>query len=578
MLRKTLISLLVASLAACTAPERRDTYDAINSEMDKAAQATPRAATPDAVSAALLPPLQIELPIPPQPMEERFDVSFNNVPAAQFFMAIVSGTRYNMLVHPDVRGTISANLKDVTVLEALEAIRDLYGYDYRVEGNRISVRPAGLQTQVFQVNYLTGSRRGSTELRVTSTSVADVNPQGNNSQSNSYNSANNSAQNPNQNQNQTGAGRDSSKVSTEQEADFWTELQAALVAIVGGNGNGRSVVISPHSGVIVVRAMPEELRSVGSYLKAAQLSVGRQVILEAKIIEVQLNEAYQTGINWAGFRTHADSPASFGLLAPGTALAPLGAGGATSSLNNPGTIGATPGCCINTPSTGAGSLFGLALQTSNFAALLSFLESQGNVHVLSSPRIATLNNQKAVLKIGTDEFFVTNVSTTTTTGTSTVTTPSVTLQPFFSGVVLDVTPQIDDRGNVILHVRPSVSQVQTVNKSIDLGTGGNLRLPLAASNTSETDSIVRGRDGQVVAIGGLMRQATRSDRSGLPGAGDGPGLGALFRNTSQLSQKSELVILLKPTIVQDDADWAQDILGSQQRIQKLAPQERAKRQ
>lgn len=574
MVRKTISALVVASLAACAAPAKRETYDMINAELSRAVEANTQSAAPEAVAAALLPPLQIEVPKATQPLEERFNVTFNNVPAAQFFMAIVSGTRYNMLVHPDVKGTISANLKDVTVLEALEAIRDLYGYDYRLDGNRITVRPAGLQTQVFQVNYLMGNRRGSSELRVTSTTVSDVGSTGTGSQ-NSQGVGSAGATSDASGAQHTRSGRESSKVSTDSDSNFWTDLKVALDAIVGTGQQGRSVVISPQSGIVVVRAMPEELRNVSTYLKASQLSVARQVILEAKILEVQLNEAYQSGVNWAAFRTSSGSPASIGFASSGTALAPLGAGNAASALATPGTVGvgATPGSSFSAASSAAGSLFGLAFQTSNFAALISFLESQGNVHVLSSPRIATLNNQKAVLKIGTDEFFVTNVSTTTTTGTATVTTPSVTLQPFFSGVVLDVTPQIDERGYIILHVRPSVSQVETVNKSIDLGTGGSLRLPLASSNTSETDSIVRGRDGQIVAIGGLMRQATTSARSQVPGVGSAPGVGALFGNSNQLTQKRELVILLKPTIVQDDSGWSQDILDTQQRIQRLAPRE-----
>ena len=105
-------------------------------------------------------------------LEERFNLTFNNVPANQFFMAIVSGTRYNMLVHPDVVGTISANLKDVTLFEALDAIRELYGYDYKVDGTRIVIKPLTLQTSVFQVNYLTGSRKGASDTRVSSGSVS----------------------------------------------------------------------------------------------------------------------------------------------------------------------------------------------------------------------------------------------------------------------------------------------------------------------------------------------------------------------------------------------------------------------
>ncbi|GIZ52437.1 pilus (MSHA type) biogenesis protein MshL [Noviherbaspirillum aridicola] len=563
-MQRKILAILIASLTGCaTQPPGTATFDLINDEMSKAAKVAP--AQPDAVAAALLPPMQIEVPKPRQPLEERFSLAFNNVPAAQFFMSLVSGTPYNMLVHPEVSGTISANLKDVTLFEALDAIRELYGYDYTVDGRRIVIKPLTLQTKVFHVNYLTGARRGSSDTRVSSGSVGDVQPS-----STTSNATNTSTS--------AGGGTartvESAKVSTALVSDFWGELRASLEAIVGGSTEGRSVVVSPQAGVVVVRAMPDELRNVASYLKATQLSVDRQVILEAKILEVQLNDSYQTGVNWAAFRTHGNSRGSLGLISPGAGLTTLGAGGTPNAITSAGStaIGAVPGTSLVAPVAAAGSMFGLAFQTSNFAALISFLETQGTVHVLSSPRIATLNNQKAVLKVGTDEFFVTNVSATTTTGTSTTTTPSVTLQPFFSGVVLDVTPQIDDRGNIILHVHPSVSQVSTVNKSIDLGSlGGSLNLPLASSNTSETDSVVRGQDGQIVAIGGLMRQATVSDRSQIPGAGNVPGVGNLFRNTSQTVQKRELVILLKPTIVQGGGNWSQDILESQQRMQRLDP-------
>jgi MSHA biogenesis protein MshL len=574
MMRKIISGFIITGLAGCAAPTKHETYDLINAELGKAAHATVKPAEPDAVAAALLPPLQIEVPKAPGPAEERFSVAFNNVPAAQFFMALVAGTRYNMLVHPDVSGSISANLKDVTLFEALDAIRDLYGYDYKVEGNRIVVRPPSLQTRVFQVNYLTGQRNGTSNIRVTSTSVADVGAVSN-TVNNGYNP---SVQNPLPQQGNLPPGaRDTSKISTISNSDFWAELKMALEAIVGGDKagdkEGRSVVISPQSGVVVVRGMPDELRNVSAYLKATQLSVGRQVILEAKILEVQLSEGSQTGINWSAFRTGGNSALSGGIISPGATLTRLPISSSSSStLASTGSLGivGTPGTNLATAPNAVGTLFGLAFQTSNFAALLSFLESQGTVHVLSSPRIATLNNQKAVLKIGVDEFFVTNVSTTTTTGTTTTTSPSVTLQPFFSGVVLDVTPQIDERNNIILHIHPSVSQVETVNKTIDLGTGGSLVLPLASSNTSETDSVVKGRDGQIVAIGGLMRQASSSDRSQLPGAGNLPVLGALFRNTAQATQKRELVILLKPTVVHDDT-WSQDVLQSEQRVQGMVP-------
>jgi MSHA biogenesis protein MshL len=569
---KTLFVIVIASLVGCasSSSSKNDTYDLINAEMRKAAQVNLPPTQPDAVAAALLPPLQIDMPKVRQPREERFSLAFNNVAANQFFMALVTGTRYNMLVHPDVIGTISANLKDVTLFEALDAIRELYGYDYKVEGTRIVIKPLTMQTKVFQVNYLTGNRTGTSNTRVISSSVSDSNTGGSQHGNNSSN--NNSNQNPNGGQNPSGAGTsralESSRISTASTSDFWSELKTALEAIVGTDKEGRSIVISPQSGVVVVRAMPDELRNVSAYLKATQLSVDRQVILEAKILEVQLSDSSQTGVNWAAFRSGQNSRASGGFISPGSYV---GTSGVFNSGGNPA-ISGVAGSALGAVGAAGKSLFGLAFQTSNFAALISFLETQGTVHVLSSPRIATLNNQKAVLKVGTDEFFVTSVSSTTTTGTATTTTPTVTLQPFFSGVVLDVTPQIDESGNIILHVHPSVSQVSTVNKAIDLGSmGGSLNLPLASSDTSETDSVVRGQDGQIVAIGGLMRQSTVSDRSQVPGAGNVPGVGALFRNTSQTTYKRELVILLKPTVVQGNNNWSQDILESQQRIQNLDP-------
>ena len=125
------------------------------------------------------------------------------------------------------------------------------------------------------------------------------------------------------------------------------------------------------------------------------------------------------------------------------------------------------------------------------------------MNVLSSPRIATMNNQKAVIKVGTDEFFVTDISSTTVTGAATTTSPSIELTPFFSGVALDVTPQISEQGEITLHVHPSVSRVEDQIKSIEFGTDDTtLTVPLARSTVREADSIVRARNGQVVVIGG----------------------------------------------------------------------------
>ncbi|WP_189344536.1 pilus (MSHA type) biogenesis protein MshL [Undibacterium macrobrachii] len=572
-MKKIGLSVLLFSMVAGCAmpPSRQETYDLIKSEMSKATASKAKAAEPEAVAASLLPPLNVDLPPVRKPLEERFNLSFSNAPAAQFFMGIVAGTPYNMLVHPDVTGNISANLKDVTLFEALDAIRELYGYEYKVEGSRIYVKPLTLQTRVFQINYLASVRKGSSDIRVTSGSVADAILTGNPSANSSNGQGNTPTNAPSNGASQS---VNSSKINTTSNNDFWSELKASLDILAGSGQDGRQVVINPQSGVVVVRAMSDEIRNIAAYLKATQLSVDRQVILEAKILEVELNDQYQTGINWASFASLKSSPnsaASIGFLTPGTTLS-------TTRLTTDGTgIDTITGLNLGAASRAAGSLFGLAFQTSNFSALLSFLESQGSVHVLSSPRIATLNNQKAVLKVGKDEFFVTSLKTTpgvVSTGGNTAPTVSVEVQPFFSGVALDVTPQIDDEGNIILHVHPSVSKVTTIEKTVNAGTAGSVVLPLASSVVSETDSIVRGQNGRIVAIGGLMRQSNSDDRSQIPGAGEVPLLGGLFRNTNQISQKRELVILIRPTIVENDGAWEQDLLESQKRIEEMTPRSR----
>jgi MSHA biogenesis protein MshL len=288
---------------------------------------------------------------------------------------------------------------------------------------------------------------------------------------------------------------------------------------------------------------------VENYLKAVQVSIERQVMLEAKIVEVSLSKDAQTGINWGGFGKLGNGQLSIGSAAPGTSLS------GTGKLTGTDGTAIAPGVDLAAGALGRG-FYGLAFQAANFSALLNFLQTQGDVQVLSSPRIATLNNQKAVLKVGSDELYVTGVTTNTSTnGNNSTSSPSLTLQPFFSGISLDVTPQIDDAGNVMLHVHPTISTVSEKNKNIDLGSLGSFRLPLAASTVNETDSIVRVRDGQIVAIGGLMKTEMRDERTGLPVVSETPVIGGMFRQTATVMSKRELVIMLKPTVIHDDGVW-----------------------
>jgi len=549
-----LFAVLFLALAGCAQVKEKPTLPAIQEELRRAAAAPKPAPLPPAVAEALAPRSKLELPSAlasprsaAQPVEPRFDLAVNNASAQQVFMGIASGTRYSMLLHPEVAGSITVNLKDVSVPEAMSAIREMYGYDYRIDGSHIFVQPLTPQTRFYAIAYPTSIRQGKSELRVISGAVTD---------SNTSSGTGGSTTSTSSKQIET------SRLSTEQKSDFWGELQASVALLIGCTSPagaltcpaGRSLMVSPHTGMLAVRALPSEQRQVGEYLQAARVSVERQVMIEAKIIEVTLNEGAQSGINWAYFQhgKNFSKGADSNLLtlptpetAPGTSLGSLlGSGLAATS-------GAAAGTAANA------GVFGLALQTANFMALLNFLETQGNVQVLSSPRIAAINNQKAVLKVGTDDFFVTNVSTTTSTGSiGGTTTPNVTLQPFFSGISLDVTPQIDADGNIILHVHPAVSLVTTNERTVNLGTAvGSMTLPLASSTISETDSIVRLRDGEIAAIGGLMKRESRDTGSGVPGVSHIPGLGFLFKNSDASRLKQELVILLKPTLIKQQSDW-----------------------
>lgn len=521
---------LLSGCAALDRPLRTpDVSAAVRSELPAAA---PTAVVPSKVSDALAEPAPAPVALPPEP---RLDLLVNNAQAREVFLAIVADTRYSMLMHPDVAGTLSVTLRGVTVTEALEAIRDVYGYDFKIDGRRITVYAPTLQTRVFSINYPTSLRSGSSELRVSSGAMLQSSSTGTTASTANAGSA---VQQP-----------ENSRVSTTSRSDFWGELAASVRSLVG-TGEGRNVVSSPQAGILAVRAMPEELRQVDKFLKATQASVERQVMLEAKVVEVELRDGYQSGVNWGAMGSDVNGQAAVGVIGSGVSSTNAFVQG-TTTING----------AVSFPAVASGGgLFGLALATSQFGAVLGFLETQGDVQTLSSPRLATMNNQKAVLKVGSDEFYVTAVTSgstssgSTSTGTTT-TMPTVTLTPFFSGISLDVTPQIDDGVNVTLHVHPSLTTVTEKTKQVDLGSVGNYRLPLASSAVNETDTLVRIQDGNIVAIGGLMQLESSRNASGIPGTTGMPGLGALFGNRATQGRKKEVIVLIKPTIIRTAADW-----------------------
>jgi MSHA biogenesis protein MshL len=654
---RTIIPCVALSLAACSTaypPRDTSTLERINDQLKQAA--LPRGkisepVLPAAVKSSLLPPPRTTMPrASSKRLEQRFDLVVTDAPIYQVLTGIVNDTPYSIMVKPKgatpsspvtvpgaapgvaavppsltgLADKVTVNLKNVTMFEALDAIREVYGYDYTIEGHRIYVQQPELQTQMYQVNYIIGQRRGVSDMQVIGGASPSSTSTGGSGAS--YTSV------------QAGA------LSNFSKADVWGEVEdtlrttlgcqipksvprqaggassgsssagggsssgttAAVAAAsradvsfvgdmqpderqrgVGGCSDGRAMSINQMSGTIMVRGMPNEHRMIGKMLRAMQLNIERQVIIEAKIIDVELNSDSQQGVNWAVFNNNQHrfsmgaNTSVIGARATTTAASTSAAGVVTpESITPAGLVTGTLGAFLGGGAVGAKALasgLGVAVQYQNFMAMINFLQTQGSVHVLSSPRIATLNNQKAMLKVGSEEPFVTNASggqIVAATGVSpaTVTNPTITYQPFFSGVSLDVTPQIDDAGNITLHVHSMVNSINVKDKLaiIGTGTGADRTLPFAVNSINETDNVVKTRDGQVVVIGGLMTESSQDNRSKVPGAGDVPGVGALFGNGEQSKVKRELVILLKPTVVKDDSAWTNDITETQGRIEKLS--------
>ncbi len=561
-------SLLLSACASQSAPKRTSSLDQMiddafqnNQNSDLVAE---QSISEDDVASALLPDINLSAPgVGSIDVEPRFDIKVHRSKIRSFFMGLVEDSNYNMVLHPKVKGRITLDLKNVNVADVMEVVRDVYGYDFELTKTGYSVFPNTMRTRIFTMNYLNVNRTGGSQMSVSSGQVTES-VSGSNSGS-SFNGSSSSSQNSGDTGGQTISG---SSISTESNSNFWVELKESLEALVGKK-KGRNVVVSPQSGMVVVRAMPHELRAIEKFINKTQSFVQRQVIIEAKILEVELNERFQTGINWAALSAAGSNRFLAGQTGGGSIF---GGSGVTGIAGNSGELNPTALSQISGTATNAfGGMFSLALNVgSNFTAFIELLKTQGDVQVLSSPQVSTVNNQKAVIKVGKDEFFITDVRSNTSTSTAVSSTQSnVQLTPFFSGVALDVIPQISEDGDIILHVHPTVSTVTEKTKNISTSSTTTLSVPLAISSIRESDSIVRAKSGQVVIIGGLMQNSIVQRVSKIPLLGDIPLIGGLFRHTQDISKKSELVILLKPIIINSAQQMKQQVQRMQSRIKQI---------
>lgn len=548
-----LISAAVLT-AGCTSyrhPEPVQAKDALRHAMTEQNKGGALTSVPKSVQSELLqlnrPPQAISMP------EPRLRIAAHDVDAVEFFGSLFKGSRYSVAVHPGVAGQISVELKDVTLTEVLAVVGDMYGFDVQRKGNVFHVYPAGLRTETIPVNYLMMSRRGLSRTSVSTGGVTanDNNSSNNNNFDNANNSSNNSTSNRSSNGN-SNSDSNGTRIETDTNSDYWTDLRDTLQTLIG-SGDGRAVITSPQAGLVTIRAYPKELKAVREFLNQSESHLKRQVVLEARILEVALNEGYEQGVDWSGLSASWDG--NKGITGGGSAA--------------PSQLPTTPNQIFSALGGGAG----FKISDGNFNVAVNLLKTQGDVNTLSSPRVTATNNQKAVIKVGTDEYFVTNASTTITTNSSGVSdkTPNVELTPFFSGIALDVTPQIDEEGKVLLHIHPSVIDTEEQQKTIDMGTsGGTLQLPLAKSSIRESDTVVQANNGDIIVIGGLMKTDKQEIVSKVPLLGDIPWVGEAFTNRRESTKKVELVILLKPTVVEKDT-WQNELQRSSELLDKWYP-------
>ncbi|WP_337074773.1 pilus (MSHA type) biogenesis protein MshL [Aeromonas veronii] len=554
MKKHRLCLITVAMMAAgCTTykhPEPTQAKDALKQAMnEQQKQAAPLTALPKSVQSELL---QLNRPQMPVGMpEKRLRIAAHDVEAVEFFGSLFKGSRYSVAVHPGVAGLVSVELKDVTLPEVLAVVGDMYGFDVQRKGNVFHIYPAGLRTETIPVNYLMMSRRGLSRTSV-STGGVTANDSNNSSDSSFDSASNNNSTNNSSGNNSNGNSSNGTRIETDTNSDYWTDLRDSLQTLIG-TGDGRAVITSPQAGLVTIRAYPKELKAVREFLNQSESHLKRQVVLEARIIEVALNEGYEQGVDWSGLSASWD-----------------GGKGITGGGSLAGTqLPTTPNQIFSALGGGAG----FKISDGNFNVAVNLLKTQGDVNTLSSPRVTATNNQKAVIKVGTDEYFVTNASTTTVTSTGTaepIVTPNVELTPFFSGIALDVTPQIDEEGKVLLHIHPSVIDTEEQKKIINVGTAKPLELPLAKSSIRESDTVVQANNGDIIVIGGLMKTDKQEIVSKVPLLGDIPWVGEAFTNRRESTKKVELVIMLKPTVVEKDT-WQNELQRSSELLDKWYP-------
>ncbi len=453
-----------------------------------------------------LPATQLEQRAQTQLGGAPFDMEFVGADLRLVLTSLAQAHGLNLVMPPDIIGTVSIDLKGVTLLQALDAILPPRGLEYTIQDNLLRVNKVQLESRTYKFDYITTQRSLSRSLSASSTAGG-----GGFGTGVSTGAAGGAVGGG-------GGGGSSSSLSGQETTNLLTELEAAVNALKSPEGK---VVFQRMAGIVFVTDYPRYLETIGLFLETVQSSVHRQVVIEAKVIEVKLNSDSQAGVNW-------------------TAL--LG-----NTLNVQQNLA-------------GGSGFQIGASYGDFNIVLTALKGQGAVNVLSSPTIATLNNQPAIMRVGTQDIFFTT-TTQVDPRTGSIVQTAVTPSAINEGIVLDVTPQISDDGIITMNIHPTITE-RTGQATSPQGA----TVPIV--DVRETDTVVRVRQGQTVFIGGLISDRQLEQISKVPVLGDLPLVGGLFRRTSKENRKTDLAILLTPRIldIQTAVDYTKERIEAQEKL------------
>jgi len=545
-----LASLLL--MGGCVPPKAFDTSPGhINQPVQTAAAATPPPA-PVRAAPTLTPP-QPSAPVP------TYTVVVNDVPVKDLLFSIARDTQYNIDLHPGITGRVSLNAVQEPLPAILERIARQANLRYEMNGRTVSIMPDTPYVKTYPINYVNVVRNttssvgvaaqiastggsvgtaGGTAATVGNSSTTTVSSQSNNdlwavlvdnirtllagtravTQSNDERAARLDAE----------KSARAERVSQAEAVSKAGAGAAGLFTAAFANqpvGDGKyDVAANPVAGTVSVLGTAKQQELVQQYLDRVMQSAQRQVLIEATIVEVSLKDQYRAGIDW--------SKALQGTT--GWTINTLGGG--TNALAN--TL--TP--FLQATYTNSGS--------NGFAAAIDLLESFGNTKVLSSPKLMALNNQTALLKVVDNlVYFNVKADTTTTANVGTTTTFTTTPQTVPVGIVMTMTPQINENGMVSLTVRPTISRnvgfVRDPNPSIPT----NIPNQVPIIQVREMESLLQIRSGQTVILGGLIQDDSNNARDGLPVLSRPEGIGAIFGQHERITSQTELVIFLRPTVV-----------------------------